>query len=98
MKTVSILIVLSCVFLLVACGPKNGDVLLAKGDVRLIEDWNAPSVIKSVACTLVNNEQVEVLDTASLFCGSDCSEQVIQVSSMEREGCKGWAFPRNFDK
>jgi len=87
-----VLVVLA--FVLTSC-ISVGDVVTAKSDVSLIADWNAPTLVKPVACTLHEDEVVEVVDISTLILGSSYHETIIQVSSQERN-CIGWGFPDDF--
>jgi uncharacterized protein YcfL len=93
-KLVLILFLFS--FLLVGC-VSIGDHLIAKKQVRLVKDWNAPVIIKPVSCTLEKGEEVKVLDISTLFMGSSERETIYLVSSVSRS-CSGWAFPSQFKK
>ena len=84
-------------FLLAACD-SVGDRLVAEEDVRLVADWNAPTIVKPVSCVLQAGEEVEIVEISTLFMGSSERETIYFVASLSRPDCSGWGFPSQFKR
>ncbi len=85
---------------LTSCGPswKVGDLLVSEREIELVQNWNEPSILKTISCHLHDGENVEVIEGfQNLYCGSSCTETTMAVTSLDRENCSGWVKPGNLD-
>ncbi len=75
---------------LAGCSSKfdNGDQLVAKENITVVTDYNAPSLYKPT-CDIKKGEAVEVEGFSTLSLGSTEKQEIIELSS---PNCTGWAF------
>lgn len=96
-KMLVVIAVLVIVGVLVAgCKPNVGEIGHIKSDdTRVVEDWNAISLVKPVACTLNAGDEVTVMQYDTLILGSSMHETIVLV---QRDDCEGWIFSRELKK
>ena len=92
-----ICLVFVAIFLLTSC-VNIGDVMVAKRNLQLISNYNAPTIVKPVACTLGRGEEVEIIDISTSNLGSGLKETVYRVKSLKNPSCVGWSTQSNFSR
>jgi len=80
-----------CVCTLTGCHSKfqYGDITIAQEDIRVVEDYNAPTLNKPT-CTIHEGDSVTISGFSTLSMGSSAKQGLIELSSSN--GCVGWAF------
>jgi hypothetical protein len=93
---VVIAVVMIVIVLVAGYGPNVGEIGHIKSDdTRVVEDWNAISLVKPIACTLNAGDEATVLQYDTLILGSSMHETIVLVKHGD---CEGWIFSRELKK